>query len=411
MTSCVPCNYGTFNTEPDQTSCVPWSCAGRLVETPGTALVDPVCGGSFRDTGMVNAFALAITPLDELVVSGFKNDDMGLLDAFVQTHDATGTITGTTIFGSTAVDAALALALDAAGALYVAGYTEGPLEGAALGGYDAFVRKYDTAGLEQWTRQFGTSGEDLVHAVAVDDAGFVYVAGVFDNVPAAGISPGDMFLRKYDPDGAEAWARTFGTEAFDTARDVAVAPSGSAYVVGYTYGDLVGTNAGMWDVVLRKYDSDGAPQWTKQWGGSDYDFGVGVAVDAAEAIYVLAVEGLAAFVHKYDAQGNEVWVKTAAPSYGYLLTDLALDADGNVYVGGYAPALVDLYNYGATDAFLGKYSPSGDEEWTQLFDLGGWDDQVNAIVAGSAGQVYLAGYTGAVMPSGGTAFVLEVWPP
>src|SRR5262249_33873006 len=76
----------------------------------------------------------------------------------------------------------IAYSVTSDGSVYIAGQVGGYLPGeTSAGGFDSFLRKYDTAGNELWTRQFGTSpsdgnGFDVIHGIAVDDTG-VYVAG------------------------------------------------------------------------------------------------------------------------------------------------------------------------------------------------------------------------------------------
>jgi hypothetical protein len=49
---------------------------------------------------------------------------------------------------------------------------------------DAFVRKYDAAGAEVWTRQFGTANDDIAWSVSVGSDGSVLVAGyTFGTLP------------------------------------------------------------------------------------------------------------------------------------------------------------------------------------------------------------------------------------
>jgi hypothetical protein len=61
------------------------------------------------------------------------------------------------------------------------GYTDGTLPGqSSAGGSDAFVRKYDAAGAEVWTRQFGTASNDSPQSVSVGSDGSVLVAGYTD---------------------------------------------------------------------------------------------------------------------------------------------------------------------------------------------------------------------------------------
>lgn len=105
----------------------------------------------------------------------------------------------------------------------------------------------------EWTRQFGTSTSDQANAVAVDASG-VYVAGYTRGTLPGQTSAGswDVFLRKYDAAGREVWTRQFGTSAFDVAFAVAADPSG-VYVAGGTDGTFPGqTNAGGADAFLAK---------------------------------------------------------------------------------------------------------------------------------------------------------------
>jgi hypothetical protein len=160
------------------------------------------------------------------------------------------------------------VAADATG-VYVVGYTYGALQGTNAGGSDAFVRKYDPNGNPLWTRQFGGSGggNDVATSAAMDGA-VLYVAGHI-----AGLLPGqsgvggvnlDAFLRRYDTAGNETWTRQFGTTNGDRAYGVAAHSSG-IYVAGETDGEL-GTYVGGSDYYLRKYDANGAVVWTRQFG-------------------------------------------------------------------------------------------------------------------------------------------------
>lgn len=65
-------------------------------------------------------------------------------------------------FGTTGLDEAKSVAVDPTGAGYVVGETFGTLPGQTPAGtLDAFIRKYDAAGTELWTRQFGAWERDI----------------------------------------------------------------------------------------------------------------------------------------------------------------------------------------------------------------------------------------------------------
>jgi len=61
------------------------------------------------------------------------------------------------------------------------------------------------------TVEFGTSGADRLHQIAVDREGNVYLAGDVENMtPLKGLAPGRVFLAKCDRSGEQEWVEQFG---------------------------------------------------------------------------------------------------------------------------------------------------------------------------------------------------------
>ena len=101
-------------------------------------------------------------------------------------------------FGSAATDYGIGISVDASG-VYVAGFTEGTLPGQTSAGFmDVFVRKYDAAGTEVWTLQFGTAGFDDAFGISADASG-VYVTGSTEGTLPGQTSAGgfDGYVRKF----------------------------------------------------------------------------------------------------------------------------------------------------------------------------------------------------------------------
>ncbi len=196
-------------------------------------------------------------------------------------YDAAGAEVWTRQFGSASTDIAYSVSVGSDGSVLVAGYTEGTLPGQTNAGqYDSFVRKYDVAGAEVWTRQFGTAGTDNALSVSLGSDGSVLVAGY---------TLGDAFVRKYDAAGAEVWTRQFGSANFnfDLARSVSVGGDGSVLVAGYTGGSLPGqASAGVDDAFVRKYDAAGAEVWTRQFGTASTDQAQSVSVGSDGSVLV-----------------------------------------------------------------------------------------------------------------------------
>ena len=137
----------------------------------------------------------------------------------------------------------------------------------------------------------------------------------------------------------------------------------------------------------------GIPQWVREFGTPGNDFAGGVAVDpSGNALIVGGSNGFTdAFVRKYDSNGNVLWSREFAVGYGGAQF-VGTDHLGNIYVVGGAMASVSGQPYaGATDVFVCKYSPSGDELWTAEFGSADYDGAFSAAFD-SDGNTYVGGY-------------------
>jgi hypothetical protein len=331
----------------------------------------------------------------------------GSSDAFVGKYTSAGAQLWTRQFGTSVDDGALRVSVGPAGEVLVAGFAGFVLPGQSSAGFvDAFVRKYDPSGTEVWTRQFGSSNDDVARAVVVDAMGQVFVAGSTEGAlpgqSAAGLRDG--FVRKYDASGTEVWTRQFGTNADDMARAIAVDTAGNVLVAGSTDAQLPGqTSGGGRDVFVRKYDAAGTEVWTRQFGTSSFDDTESVAVDAAGAVFV-AGSGRAvptgpsgAFVRKYDPLGTELWTRQFGRS-GDKAAAVAVDATGNAVVAGFSFGLLSGQpGTGSTEAFVRRYDPSGTELATRQFGTAR-SDEVTGVAPGPANDVLLSGVTFGVLP-------------
>lgn len=93
-------------------------------------------------------------------------------------------------------------ATDASGNVYVTGITNGGLDGNTLAGTnDFFLTKYNSAGTKLYTKQLGVAGASIsTHFAATDASNSVYVAGFtnggLDGNTVSGTN--DLFLVKYN---------------------------------------------------------------------------------------------------------------------------------------------------------------------------------------------------------------------
>ena len=267
-------------------------------------------------------------------------------DAYIRKYNASGVEQWTVQFGTAAVDVAEGVSLDSLGNVYVAGYTQGTLPGqVSAGSQDAFVRKYNSSGAEQWTSQFGTTNQDSAFAVALDSSNNVFVAGqtlgTFAGQANAGGSDG--FVRKLSSAGVVAWTREFGTFDYENAQGCATDASGNVFVVGQTFGSFGGVSAGGYDAYVRRLDSNGNNPWTRQLGSIESDAAHAVATDASGNVFIAgeaedALPGQTAisttgsvdsFVAKYDGTGALLWTREFGTTTQDVMEAITVDSSGN----------------------------------------------------------------------------------
>ena len=332
-----------------------------------------------------------------------------LQSVFVRKYDPSGTEQWTRAFRAGSYENGYGVAVDSGGNVFVGGSTNhGTFPGQSGANYtDAFVRKYDASGTEQWTRQFGTNGSDRVRGAAVDANGNVIVTGHWSGTILDFAGDESAFVRKYDTSGALLWTREFGTGDFDTGYDVSAAESGNVYIAGKTHGTLPG-QSGPGGAFLRKYDSSGAEQWTRQFGTLRSDEARRVAVDGSESVYVAGSMGGQAFVRRYAASGNEQWTRQLAPSSGRSV-GVAVDETGNVYLAGTTTGtLPGQTSAGDYDFFVRKYDGSGDEQWTRQLGTEA-QDLCEAVVVEGSGVMYVVGSTRGTFPGQASAGLTDAF--
>lgn len=177
--------------------------------------------------------------------------------------------------GTADIDAALDVAVDPRGDIYVLSISYSDLVSRAFeddGRQNAFVAKHRPGVADPlWIRRIGPASHvTSCRRLAVDTAGNVYVAGATDGDLDGGNAGGlDAFLMILDPDGAHVRTAQLGTEGDDTAGDVVVTASGEVLIAGTTAGALAGPgmHAGGQDVFVARFPAlapgtAGAPSCT-----------------------------------------------------------------------------------------------------------------------------------------------------
>jgi Beta-propeller repeat len=289
-------------------------------------------------------------------------------------------------------DAPYGIALDSSGNVYVTGTSTG--DGT---GFDYTTIKFNNDGVQQWAQSYNGSGNgyDAALSLAVDTSGNVYVTGT----STAQNGLGDCVTIKYDTDGNQQWAKVYDGPANgnDYGNSIAVDGSGNVCVTGSSTGIKTGA-----DYLTIKYDSSGQQQWASTYSsaGNNVDEGRSVGLDGSGNVYVTGAlaysEGKAATDNwgtiKYDSAGAEQWVRVYdGPAHiADEAFSIAVDVNGNSHVVGYGHGLTS-----GSDLTSIKYDTDGVEQWVQAYDgpAHGTDSGFD-ITLDSQGNVYVAGATG-----------------
>ena len=294
--------------------------------------------------------------------------------------------------------------------------------------FDFFLIKYDPSGNELWTKKYREGSHEFSDAVAIDKDGDVYVAGTYSNengsfgyllvkftpdgdqirdreypdhiltdlatdgngnVYVTGDSGGYVTV-KYDSSGNKLWAKRLQWEKNLWNPSLTVDSNGNIYLTGQTqWFESQEPHLNTYDVVLAKYDPSGNLLWFKTYDNGGNETGQDVAVDANGDIYLTGWD-LATpptlFLMKADASGNLLWNKPYAAGLGTKGFGLALDNQHQIYVAG---SLLGA-PYAQSDFLMLKYDSSGNRLWAMTAD-GGEGERGERLALGSDGALFVTG--------------------
>ena len=234
-------------------------------------------------------------------------------DAFVTKLSSSGSaLSYSTYLGESSDDRGAGITVDGSGNAYVIGNTDStnfptqnPYQGTNAGSDDAFITKLSSSGSTlTYSTYLGGSDIDGGTGIAVDGSGNAYVTGStwssdfptqnpYQGTFAGGDS--DAFITILSSSGSTLTYSTYlGGSNVDWGSAIAVDGSGNTYVTGSTRSTnfptenpYQGTNAGNIDAFITKLTSSGsALSYSTYLGGSDLDYGTGIAVDGSGNAYV-----------------------------------------------------------------------------------------------------------------------------
>jgi uncharacterized delta-60 repeat protein len=250
---------------------------------------------------------------------------------FILKYTPAGVLLWQKVWGSVWYASGRAITLNSAGSVYVTGYSAG------MGtGYESLILlKYEGDGTYVGEVGLSTTNDINGFSLAVDNSDNVFIAGMTQDTPTG---YEDMFVVKYSPDGTMLWQKSWGGDLTDTAYGVSTDASGNAYVAGQTWDYGQGST----DVVLLKFDTDGALLWQETWGGPDHDEAYAITADGSGNLYVtgdtisFGAGMFDGFLLKFSPDGASLWARTwGAPLRDDSFQAVAMSPDGTVNLAGW----------------------------------------------------------------------------
>ncbi len=360
---------------------------------------------------------------------------------------------------------------DAAGNVYAVGifhssvdFDPGPgflyLNGSNPNQGDMYCVKLNRDGQLIWAKIVGgadgySSIEETTPTVAVDAAGNVFVAGIYNNQtdmdpgpatlflpPASATISTGNFISKFDSARNLIWAKAHGAP-FGSMwnRQIKTDAAGNVYLAGYFHYQMsfsgatnitLSTDAAKFDGYVLKYDNDGVFQNAVQIGSTAYDDYIrdmdvdaqgNVAItggyrgtvdfDPSSAVlsHASQTNGEDIYLAKYDTALNLEWAHSfgrPASTFAESGHAVTFDNQGHVIAAGILRVVADfdpspettfdLQSVGLASAFFLKLTPAGTFVWAKTIGAMSPDFTINYsekvfdLATDAQGRIYATGH-------------------
>ena len=293
---------------------------------------------------------------------------------------------------------------------------------------DGFFAKIDANGNLIWVKQLSGKGNGGVSSLKINSAGHIYISSGFKDTvdfdPGIGIynlvsgcsnvgnGYSDFAIAKYDNNGDLIWAKSIGSDTYETLGSIGIDNFGYIYAAGYFRATVdfdpgIGvfnlSPNGYSDVFLLKLDVNGDFVWVKKLGGSNTDFFSSININSNHIYLTGNFKGISdfdpdtgvynltsfgdydIFISKLDLSGNFVWAKQIGGT-GYEKGTSIIDDNGEIYTTGQFKETADFdpnnglfnltasgTNINASDVFINKLDVNGNFLWTLQIGSGGTD--------------------------------------
>jgi hypothetical protein len=376
---------------------------------------------------------------------------VGNRDAFVCKLNPAGNYAWVRTFGGSGVDEGMDVHVVADGSVYATGIffntvnfdpgvTNTSLTSA--GSWDAYIVKFDSLGTLLWAKQLGGAGAEDIKGLCTDQAGNVYVGGIFNGT--ADFNPGttvfnmvsqgsnDVYVCKLSPQGNFIWARQLGSTINESLTDIKVDRNNRLVITGTYRGTVdfdvnigvqnrtanTGFNSDNW---ITKWDTASNFIWVQVFGGTSFDLSNAIAIDAQNNIVncgyfastvdfdpgvgvhsYTALGMVDNYILKLDSGGSFLWAKAFGGDQNQTATAIVVDDSSNVYCTGWFKDTADfdpntgvfnlISNAGTEDVFVLKLNEFGVFMWAYQIGSSAFEIGTALAIRSTDNLLFVAGH-------------------
>ena len=326
----------------------------------------------------------------------------GINDAFVAKIEPTGsTLLWATYFGGEADDQANSIRVDASNNVYITGTTSSTTGISTIGVYqinktaglhNAFIAKLNFLGASvDWATYYGGEADDEACCISVGSDNNIYIAGVTTSSSGISSSTGyqqnyegncDAFVAKLNSTGTTLLGSSYyGGTGIDRTNDMIMDAQNNMYISGYTDSRAKISTPGVYqpffggtvDAFIAKIDpSMSSLIWGTYFGGSDWDHGHALTLDAAQKVYL---SGDLSSDHNISTPG------TYQPDFGGGGCDAFVAMFSNTFTVNYTVTPVSCN--GASDGSILTTQPGTIPGYTYLWNNGQTTQNLTGLAAGT----------------------------
>ncbi|MCO6489087.1 MAG: hypothetical protein J5I98_11745 [Phaeodactylibacter sp.] len=266
---------------------------------------------AITEAGDGGFFLAGFTRSDDGDVNGYQGEK----DVWVVKAANDGSLQWTRALGGSLDDEAFDITATSDGGCIVAAATDS-FDGDITsfhGGRDAWVVKLSTSGAVEWQQTLGGSADDEAQAVLpTSDGGYLLACDTrsSDGDVSGHHGQSDWWVVKLDNQGNLLWEKAYGGSRHDFVGDMLALPGGSFVITGHSYsrdGDLTANHLSQ-DFWLAGFDEAGGMLWQQSIGGSKYDYGEAIQLNADNELVLAGSTQSNDFEVSGNHGGYDIWL-------------------------------------------------------------------------------------------------------